>query len=104
MAFLELEKLHQLYDGYKRLVRIQGRELLLLQEQGKLYLIANRCPHMDASLHKANVCQHILRCPLHGIEFDLRNGRALGSAATMVGVLQFLPLVYDGNAVGVDLE
>lgn len=103
MTFIVLEKLHQLYDGYKRPVRVMGRELLLLQEEGKLYLIANRRPHMEAPLHTASVCQHILRCPLHGIEFDLRSGLPVGAAATMVNSLEFFPLVYEGNTVGVDL-
>ena len=104
MAYIALEKLHQLYDGYRRPVRVHGRELLLLQEDGKLYLIANRCPHMDAPLHKATVNQAVLRCPLHGIEFDLRSGLAVGAMADCVGGLEFFPLVYEGNTVGVDIN
>lgn len=103
MAYVALEKLHQLHDGYKRLVRLAGRELLLLQEEGRLYLIANRCPHMDAPLHKASVCEHLLRCPAHGIEFDLRDGRPQGGAADCVGSLEYIPLIFEGNTVGIDL-
>ena len=103
MAYLALEKLHQLYDGYRQPLRVAGRELLLLQEEGRLYLIANRCPHMDAPLHKGSVRQHLLRCPTHGIEFDLRDGRAQGGAAACVGSLEYSPLVYEGNTVGVVL-
>lgn len=44
MAYVALAKLHQLYDGYRQALRVAGRELLLLQEEGRLYLIANRCP------------------------------------------------------------
>lgn len=103
MAYVALEKLHQLHDGYRRPLRLAGRELLLLQEEGKVYLIANRCPHMDAPLHKASIHNHVLRCPLHGIEFDLRDGRAQGNAASCVGGLEYIPLVYDGNTLGVDV-
>ncbi|MDQ2077909.1 Rieske (2Fe-2S) protein [Marinimicrobium sp. ABcell2] len=103
MAYQALEKLHQLYDGYLNRIRLGGRDLLLVQEEGKVYLLANRCPHMDAPLHKASVRAGILRCPVHGIEFDLLTGRALGPAAECVGPLQSLPLVYEGNTVGVDV-
>lgn len=103
MAYVALAKLHQLYDGYRQALRVAGRELLLLQEEGRLYLIANRCPHMDAPLHKASVQQYLLRCPVHGIEFDLRNGRPLGTAADCVSPLEFLQLVYEGNTVGIEL-
>lgn len=104
MAYVALEKLHELYDGYRRVLRVAGRELLLVQEDSKLYLFANRCPHMDAPLHKASIDQCVLRCPLHGIEFDLRSGRALGSVGECVPPLAFFPLVYDGNTVGIDVN
>jgi nitrite reductase/ring-hydroxylating ferredoxin subunit len=103
MAYVALEKLYQLHDGYMRPVRVQGRELLLLQDEGRVCLIANRCPHMDAPLHKASLYEQVLRCPKHGIEFDLRTGRPLGAAGECVGPLEFIALVYDGNTLGVDL-
>ena len=104
MAYLALEKLHELYDGYRRPLRIAGKELLLLQEEGRTYLIANRCPHMDAPLHKASIRNHILRCPSHGIEFDLRTGVTVGEAAGCAGRLEFFPLVYEGNTLGIDVN
>src|SRR5690606_29513418 len=103
MAFVALEKLTALYDGFRRVVLVAGRELLLFQEEGRVYLLANRCPHMDAPLHKANICREVLRCPHHGMEFDLRSGRPLGTAAACVAPLDFVPLVYEGNSLGVDL-
>ena len=36
MAFVALEKLHQLYDGYRRVFRIGKQEWILLQEEGGL--------------------------------------------------------------------
>ena len=107
MAFIALEKLHKLYDGYRQRVHFAGGEWLLLQEEGKLYCIANQCPHMNAPLHYATVnyaaCDQVnLRCPMHGMEFDLRTGRSINSIGN-IGSLRFLPIVYEGNQVGVDL-
>lgn len=104
MPYQALEKLHRLHDGYRQTLRLGGRELLLLQEEGRVYLLANRCPHMDAPLHKAAVRDNLLRCPVHGIEFNLLTGRAQGAAADCVGPLEFLPLVYEGNTLGVELS
>ncbi len=103
MAYVALEKLHALHDGYRRRLRLNGRDLLLVQEEGRVYLLANRCPHMDAPLHKASIHQQVLRCPHHGMEFDLCSGRPLGAAAACVASLEFLPLVYEGNSLGVEL-
>src|SRR5690606_5258154 len=103
MAFTPLEKLHALHDGYRRTFRIAGQELLLIQEEGQVALLANRCPHMDAPLHKGTVDNGVLRCPVHCIEFDLRTGQAQGSAAACVAPLTFYPIAYEGNLLGIEV-
>ncbi|TQV73526.1 Rieske 2Fe-2S domain-containing protein [Exilibacterium tricleocarpae] len=101
MTFYPLEQLHRLHDGYSRPFKVAGRELLLLQVQGETYLIANRCPHMDAPLTHGTVQSGWLRCPLHGIEFDLQTGGARGGVAASLAPLEKFPLAYEGNQVGV---
>jgi nitrite reductase/ring-hydroxylating ferredoxin subunit len=102
MPYVELAKLHQLHDGYRRLVRVAGRDWLLLHEQGKSYLINNACPHQGAPLTKATIEDGNLRCPQHGITFDLASGRA--TTTNCPQQLQFLPLVYEGNSLGIYLD
>jgi nitrite reductase/ring-hydroxylating ferredoxin subunit len=102
MAFIALEKLHQLYDGYRRVFRIAGREWILLQQAGRLYCIANQCPHLQAPLHHATIDNHLLRCPSHGIAFDLRNGLPINPLSCR-HALTYLPLIYEANQVGVDI-
>jgi len=99
MAFYPLEKLHRLHDGYSNPFRVGGRDLLLVQSDGVPFVIENRCPHMDAPLTYASVTKGRIRCPLHGIEFDLRTGRG-----TCAKPLHSIPIVYDGNQLGVELE
>lgn len=101
MAFVALEKLHQLHDGYRKAFTLAGQPLLLLQENGKTLLIKNACPHADASLTYATVSHNALRCPLHGMEFDLTSGRTSNPACQQA--LQFIPLIYEGNTLGVDV-
>lgn len=101
MPYVAVEKLQNLQDGYRKLLRIAGQELLLLHEQGKTCLIKNACPHMGAPLITATLVNNYLRCPMHGIAFDLKTGRAV-NAPGCTGSLQFLPLIYEGNTVGID--
>ena len=103
MAFVALEKLHQLFDGYRRVFRIGGREWILLQEEGRHYCIANQCPHLQAPLLQASLVNHILRCPAHGIEFDLRSGLPVNPASCR-HALSFLPLVYEANQIGLNIN
>lgn len=103
MAFHALEKLSQLYEGYQKPFRVAGHNLLLVQHEGRSYLIENRCPHMDASLSNAEQSNGCLRCRVHGIEFQLSDGRACGPLGSVVAPLKFYPIAYDGNTLGVDL-
>jgi nitrite reductase/ring-hydroxylating ferredoxin subunit len=102
MPFVVLEKLHQLYDGYRKPIQLAGQSLLLLQENGKTLLIKNQCPHIGAPLTHATCSENFLRCPMHGIEFDLSTGRSRSPICAQA--LQFYPLVYEGNTIGVDLR
>ena len=103
MAYQPLVPLHQLHDGYRRSFCVAGRELLLLQEAGQVSLLVNRCPHMQAPLDKATLHQGVLRCPVHGIEFELRGGRALNAPGGCVGPLELVSIIYQGNSLGVEL-
>ncbi|HEY0893066.1 MAG TPA: Rieske (2Fe-2S) protein [Cellvibrio sp.] len=102
MPFVALEKLHQLYDGYRKPVKVAGQDLLLLHENGKTCLIKNQCPHAGAPLTSATFSDNALRCPIHGIEFDLTTGRS--RSPVCANALQFLPLIYEGSSIGVDLR
>ena len=105
MAFFALEQLSQLHDGYRRTFNIDGLSLLLLQLEGEVFLIENRCPHMDYSLSNSQAIPGLkIRCIAHGIEFDLNSGQACGPLAGTLDGLKKFPLIYDGNKVGVEIE
>ncbi len=99
--FYPLEKLHRLHDGYQKAIKVGRHELLLLQDEGRLYLIENRCPHMDAPLTFASVREGVIRCPMHGIEFSLRTGE--GRTPAPLSPIKIFTPIYDGSVVGVEL-
>lgn len=102
MPFVALEKLHQLYDGYRKPIKLAGQNLLLLQERGRALLIKNQCPHAGAPMTYATSTDNCLRCPVHGIEFDLMTGRSRSPVCAQA--LQFIPLIYEGSNIGVDIR
>ncbi len=100
MAFYTLERLIHLYDGYQKTFSIAGHSLLLIQEEGRRYLLLNQCPHQQAALDKGSILQGEIRCPLHGMRFNLETG------ATQDGcqhALQFFPITYHESFLGIDL-
>ncbi len=62
MPFIALEKLHLLYDGYRQAIRLGGKPFLLLQEEGRVSLIRNACPHAGAPLTYAIAVACVARC------------------------------------------
>jgi nitrite reductase/ring-hydroxylating ferredoxin subunit len=100
MAFYALERLIHLYDGYLQSFSVAGYSLLLIQSEGQRYLIINQCPHQQAPLNRATLEGNKLRCPLHGMQFDLVTGSTPDGCTAQ---LQFLPLKYEGSTIGVEL-
>jgi len=103
--FYPLERLINLYDGFQRAYRIHGQSLLLLQDNGRCYLLHNQCPHQQASFlpsrgAQASVSEGQLRCPVHGMGFNLMTGKTSDGCHQS---LRFVSIVYEGNQLGVDL-
>ncbi len=79
--------------GSRRIVAVGGREIGVFNVKGKYYALRNTCPHQSAPLCLGEVTGlvvadapgelrwtrdgEILRCPWHGWEFDILNGRTV---------------------------
>ena len=74
MTFLPLVTSSTLHDGFRQVFTIEGTDYLLLQHQGKRYLLENDCPHAAYPMHEGQIINNELRCPMHGYLFDLATG------------------------------
>ncbi|MEM1113563.1 MAG: Rieske (2Fe-2S) protein [Pseudomonadota bacterium] len=100
MRFQALDKLINLYDGYRRLFRIDQLELLLIERQGERFLVEARCPHRGQSLAEAGLEEGRIRCPRHGYEFSLVDGSTLITTEAPCRSLRVYDLIYQGNEIG----
>lgn len=98
MPFQALEKLIHLREGYRRVFRVDGRELLLIVTEDQPHLLQRHCPHMGQALDQATINDGKLVCPRHGFSFDLRSGRCDQECKP----LNRVPLRYHGNTIGID--
>jgi 3-phenylpropionate/trans-cinnamate dioxygenase ferredoxin subunit len=92
----------ELPPGRRRVVTVGRREIVVVNSNGALYAVFNRCPHQQAPLDRGIVSGatvqpadapvgtfayafegRILRCPWHHYEFDLDNGSCLADPARM---------------------
>jgi nitrite reductase (NADH) small subunit len=81
--------------GSHRVVEVGGRSIGVFNDDGRLHAVRNVCPHHGAPLCRGKVSgrmlpsaphvyeyspdagERVLRCPWHGFEFRLADGRSI---------------------------
>ncbi|MBJ9990878.1 MULTISPECIES: Rieske (2Fe-2S) protein [Paenibacillus] len=83
----------ELPPGKNKIVMVEGRSVGVFNVNGSYYALKNACPHQGAPLCMGRVTGmtlpsepgqylygrdgEILRCPWHGWEFDITNGKSI---------------------------
>lgn len=65
----------------KKVVTVNGQEVLLINIKGEIFASENECPHQGAPLQAAIVKDGYISCPRHGFRFDLKSGMCLDNPA-----------------------
>ena len=60
-------------------VDVAGRSLLVCRSGAGVFVIENQCSHQLAKLEGGKVKGPHIFCPLHGVRFDLRDGKPNGT-------------------------
>ena len=68
----------ELSDNDSRAVTISGQKVLVCRAGGTLYAVSNRCTHQEAELEGGRIRGCFISCPLHGVRFDLTDGKPMG--------------------------
>lgn len=68
-------KVSEIPDFGKKVVTVNGQEILLVKAKGHVYACETECPHQGAPLSGALVkdAEH-LSCQRHGYRFNLKTG------------------------------
>ncbi len=75
--YVEVAKMDDVALGGMKAVRVQGKEIVLCNYDGKIYAVSRRCGHTNAPLEMGTLEGYILTCPLHYSQFDIRIGELL---------------------------
>jgi 3-phenylpropionate/trans-cinnamate dioxygenase ferredoxin subunit len=64
-----------LTENKPRLLKVHGRSICLVKQDGKIYGVQNNCTHSEGSLHLGSVNSlGNLVCPLHQHQYNLKTG------------------------------
>ena len=75
MAYERVARLDELATS-NRCVRVGGVEVGLFRVGDEVFAIENACPHAGYPLHEGEMRGHVVYCPAHGFDYDVRTGFA----------------------------
>ena len=84
-GFVPVAKVADLASGQMKWVAVDRERVLLVNVEGSFYALSDACGHQRAPLSKGRLEGHMVECPLHFAEYDVRTGALLsGPVATDV--------------------
>ena len=72
--FVKVALTTEIPEGKMKTVQMTGREVCLANIGGTYYAIGNLCTHAHGPLSQGLLKEHIVTCPWHGSQFDIRTG------------------------------
>jgi 3-phenylpropionate/trans-cinnamate dioxygenase ferredoxin component len=82
-AFTAAAKLDEVPAGAKKLVEVNGTEVVLCNTRDQIFAVRNQCSHAYEKLDCGRMKNGWISCPVHGARFDLETGAALNPPAVM---------------------
>ena len=93
-------KLAEVPNFGKKVVTVNGLELVLINIKGEIFACENECPHQGSPMHAGIVKDGHLSCPRHGYRFNLKNGSCLDNPDF---TLKVFPAKIEGDDILVDI-
>jgi len=77
LAFVKVADISEIPIGNRKMVKLEGKEILLTNIGGTYYAVGNRCTHAGGDLSKGSLDGNIITCPRHGSKFDVTTGKVV---------------------------
>jgi len=100
-GFTAVASLADLPPGSKKLVEVDGQEVLLCHSADRVFAVENRCSHAEERLDCGRLRAGWLACPVHGARFDLATGEPMNPPATLP--IQTYPVRITGDTIEIAL-
>ena len=88
--FVKVARTDDIPAGQGMMVEVNGKEIALFNVGGSFHAIDNTCTHRGGPLAEGEDSGHVVTCPWHRGEFDVRTGEVVGAppqrAVTRYGV------------------
>jgi 3-phenylpropionate/trans-cinnamate dioxygenase ferredoxin subunit len=73
-GFHFIARTEQIPPGQTRFFCVDGRPLVIAHWSGEFFALDGVCPHKGFELHGALLWDHLITCPWHQYQYDVRTG------------------------------
>ncbi len=91
----------ELQEGKMKPIRAQGIPVLVIKQNGKVYVIDDRCPHMGCRFSGGALDGDMVVCPCHDWRFSLETGECSEHTDYF---LKTYPFKVEGGKIWVNLQ
>jgi 3-phenylpropionate/trans-cinnamate dioxygenase ferredoxin component len=98
---IEVGTVADLPPGTMQMVQVDGTDILLINNDGRLHATQGVCSHEYFELDKGFLTGDSLTCALHLSRFDLETGEALDPPAELP--LQVYPVIVEDDRIILEL-
>ena len=102
MAWQRIAAVAEVPDGTNKAFRVGDHHLLVARAPMGLFAVGAICSHQQQELEGGRMKACFLFCPLHGVRFDLRDGRPAGTLTDEP--IPTWPVNIEGDHLFVDLD
>lgn len=73
--FVPVAKIGEVPPGGMMVIAVDRERIMLANVAGQFYALRDMCGHRNAPLSRGRLDGHIVECPLHFAQFDVRTGK-----------------------------
>jgi 3-phenylpropionate/trans-cinnamate dioxygenase ferredoxin subunit len=103
-TFVDICPVEELPPGAKRVVMWEDLEIGIVNCNGEVLAVEDRCSHDDGDLMEGDIDEEncTVECPRHGSEFDLRTGKPLNLPAYVP--IETYPVTIQDGVIKVEVD
>jgi len=84
-GFVAVARVSELPPGQMKWVAVDRERVVLANVNGAFYALRDVCGHKNAPLSRGKLVGHLIECPLHFAQFDVRTGELVnGPVSTAI--------------------
>jgi nitrite reductase/ring-hydroxylating ferredoxin subunit len=98
-GYVSVAKIEDVPVGSLCEVEVDGKDIVLANVNGKVFAFGGACTHRGGPLAEGELTGDVVTCPLHGGQFSVETGQAVGPPPTTS--IPTYPTKVDGDSIRV---